>query len=161
MHRLILASLALMLGGCQASGDMDAAEAQVAAFHSDYDAQRFDPMFDNTSPTFREITAREPFVAFLTQTRKQLGPVKSTKRTGWKVNYNTGGSQVLLAYETTFAHGIATETFTYDTGDPPRLLGYNLNTAVAAVPAPVVLAPGPVPSATTGTAGKQGHLMHR
>ena len=134
MRRLVLAFAALALGGCGASGDMDAADAQVAGFHADYDAERFEPIFAKASPVLKELTPHDQFLAFIGETRQRLGPVKSSKQTGWNVNYDTGGSQVTLTYETAFANGTGTETFVYDTGDPPRLMGYHITAPAAAVP---------------------------
>ncbi len=135
MRRLLLpAVLALALGGCQAGGDMDAAEQQVAGFHRRYGAGQFEPVFAESSPVLKELTPRPQFLAFLAETRKRLGPVKSTKQTGWNANYATGGSQVTLTYETVFANGAGTETFVYDTRDPPRLMGYHIDAPAVAAP---------------------------
>jgi len=127
MRKRLVAGFALALASCQAGQDTDAAERQVAAFHADYDAGRLEPLFDQSSPVLKQMTPRPQFLAFLSETRRRLGAVKSTSQTGWKVNYDTGGSQVELVYQTTFANGEGTETFVYDTADPPRLLGYHIN----------------------------------
>jgi hypothetical protein len=119
--------MALGLASCKAGDDMGAAEAQVAAFHEDYDAERFAALFEESSPVLKRMTPRPEFVGFISETRRRLGPVKATERTGWHVNYDTGGSQVTLTYLTTFANGEGTETFVYDTADPPRLLGYHIS----------------------------------
>ena len=134
MRGLVPVVAALALGACQAGADTDAAEAQVAAFHAGYDAERFEPLFAKASPTLKELTPREQFVGFLAETHKRLGRVKSATRTGWNVNYGTEGSQVTLTYETAFANGTATETFVYDTKDPPRLMGYHINAPTVAAP---------------------------
>ena len=123
---------ALALASCQAGEDMDAAEAAVAAFHKDYDAGRFAAIFAKSSPVLKELTPQPQFLAFLSATREKLGPVKSARQTEWHVNYDTGGSQVTLTYQTTFAYGEGTETFVYDTADPPRLLGYHISAPVIA-----------------------------
>jgi len=68
--------------------------------------------------------------------RERLGAVKSTERTGFNVNYDTGASQITLAYQTTFANGEGTETFIYDTGEPPRLMSWHVDS-------PALFEPGP------------------
>jgi hypothetical protein len=127
MRYLWLACLALSLASCQAAEDTDAAQAAVEAFHRDYDAERFAAVFEKSGTQLKEITPRAQFLDFMTAVRAKLGAVKSTKQTGWNVNYDTGGGQVTLTYQTVFANGEGTETFVYDTASPPRLIGYNVN----------------------------------
>ncbi len=127
MRKLLLATIALALASCQAGEDTDAAEAEVEAFHDDYDAERFAAVFERSGTQLKDITPRPQFLEFMTAVRQKLGPVKSTTQTGWNVNYNTAGGQVTLTYQTTFADGEGTETFVYDTATPPRLIGYNVN----------------------------------
>ena len=127
MRKRLVAGFALALASCQAGQDTDAAERQVAAFHADYDAGRLEPLFDQSSPVLKQMTPRPQFLAFLSETRRRLGAVKSTSQTGWNVNYDTGGGQVTLTYQTVFESGEGTEIFIYDTATPPRLIGYNVN----------------------------------
>lgn len=127
MRKLWLACIALSLTSCQAAEDTDAAEVAVESFHRDYDAGRFAAVFKRSGTQLKEITPRPQFLAFMTATRDKLGAVKSTMQTGWNVNYDTGGGQVTLTYQTVFANGEGTETFVYDTASPPRLIGYNVN----------------------------------
>lgn len=127
MRGLGLACIALALTSCQAAEDTDAAQAGVEAFHRDYDARRFAAVFEKSGTELKKITPRAQFLDFMTAVRTRLGEVKSTKQTGWNVNYNTGGGQITLTYQTVFANGEGTETFVYDTASPPRLIGYNVN----------------------------------
>jgi hypothetical protein len=127
VRRLWLACLSLALASCQAVDDTDAAQAAVEAFHRDYDSERFAAVFEKSGAELKRITPRAQFLDFMTAVRTRLGEVKSTRQTGWNVNYNTGGGQITLTYETVFANGEATETFVYDTASPPRLIGYNVN----------------------------------
>lgn len=124
MRWLAVAAISLSLGSCSALDDKSDAEAQVAAFHRAYDAQRFEALFDGASPVLKEITPKARFVGFLTEVHDRLGPVKSADQQSWKVNYNTGSSQATLVYRTSFAKGAATETFQYEAGPKPRLVGY-------------------------------------
>lgn len=127
MRGLGLACIALALTSCQAAEDTDAAQEAVEAFHRDYDARRFAAVFEKSGTELKKITPRAQFLDFMTAVRTRLGEVKSTKQTGWNVNYNTGGGQITLTYQTVFANGEGTETFVYDTASPPRLIGYNVN----------------------------------
>jgi len=133
MRKLWLACIAPALVSCQAGQDTDAAEAEVAAFHRDYDAGRFAAVFEKSGAQLKEITPRPQFIEFMTAVRQKLGAVESAQQTGWNVNYATQGSQITLTYETTFANGQGTETFVYDTAKPPRLLGYTVNSPVLIV----------------------------
>jgi hypothetical protein len=137
MRKLALLGIALTLGSCQAAGDMDAAEKQVAAFHRAYDAGNYGAIWDGSAPAMKQVTTRQQLVGLMDTFGHRLGPVKSTTRTGFNVNYATGGSQVTLVYQTEFANGEATETFVYDTSDPPRLLGWHFEVpSLPAMPAP-------------------------
>lgn len=138
MRKLWLAGAALAVTSCGAARDTEGAEAQVAAFHRAYNAGRHGPLWDRAAPAMKEITPKPQFLDLMAQLRERLGAVEATKQTGWNVNYATGGSQVTLTYQTTFANGEGTETFIYDTGKPPRLMGWH-------VVSPVLLgsAPGP------------------
>jgi len=127
MHKLGLACIAFALASCQAGEDTDAAQAEVAAFHRDYDAERFAAVFEKSGSQLKEITPRAQFLDFMMAVRAKLGAVKSTEQTGWNVNYNNGGGQVTLTFQTVFANGEGTETFVYDSASPPRLIGYNVN----------------------------------
>jgi hypothetical protein len=138
MRKLWISAAALVLASCGAAKDMSAAGDQVTAFHRAYDAGNYDALWNAASPRMKEVTPRQQLVELMGAFHERLGKVKSTKRTGFFVNYATGGSQVTLTYETKFANGDATETFVYDTDDPPRLLGWRFF-----VPGPVD-APPPV-----------------
>ena len=139
MRRIVVAAV-LALTACNGIEDTNAAEEQVAAFHAAFDAGQAGPLWDRSAPTMKEITPRPQFVALLAEMRQRLGNVKSTDQTGWNVNYDTDGSQVTLTYETEFANGQGTETFIFDTEDPPHLMGWHVESPVLL--APVRSAPG-------------------
>ena len=136
MRKPWLAGIVLALTGCGAAGDMDAAGEQVAAFHRGYDAGKYGPLWERSAPTMQQLTPKQQFLDLMVALRARLGAVKSTSRTGFNVNYATGGSQVTLTYQTVFANGEGTETFIYDTEDPPRLLGWNVVSPALVAPAP-------------------------
>jgi len=129
---VIAASIAL--GSCSMANDKGASEQQVAAFHQAYDAQHFEAIYDGSAPTLKQITPKQQFLDFLGTVYRNLGRVKAASQQSWKVNYATGGSGVTLVYETTFANGTGTETFVYETGANPRLLGYHITSQVPLAP---------------------------
>jgi hypothetical protein len=58
---------------------------------------------------------------------RKRGEVKDAKQVGWRVNVTTAGSQVSLAYRTTFAEGDATEEFVFIVNsNDARLFKYNI-----------------------------------
>ena len=147
MGKRWLIGIALALASCGAVEDMDAAGEQVAAFHRAYDAEKYGPLWDRSGPMMQQITSRQQFLDLMVAVRAKLGPVKSTSRTGFNVDYATGGSQVTLTYQTVFANGAGTETFVYDTGEPPRLLGWHVVSPALFAPEPGVAASETVGSA--------------
>ena len=140
MSRIVAAVALLALASCQGLEDTNKAEEQVAAFHAAFDSGQYGRLWDGSAPTMQQITPRPQFEAMLTDMRQRLGNVKSSKQTGWSVNYDGGASQVTLTYETTFANGEGTETFIYDTQDPPKLMGWHVESPVLLQP--VRSAPG-------------------
>ena len=136
MRKLWLIGVVLALASCGAKQDTDQAEAQVAAFHRAYEVENFAQLWDRSAPTMKELTPRAQFLELMHTMRGKLGAFKSARQVGWNVNYATGGSQITLTYETTFANGPGTETFVYDTSNPPRLMGWH-------VVSPALLESGP------------------
>lgn len=130
LNRFFLLALLLpaLLAGCGGMTDTGPAEAAVTQFHAALDAGRHAELYEAASTEFKAVAKREEFLAMLAAVHRKLGNVKSASRKGWNVNGSlTGGSTVVLAYETEFADSRANETFTFRQADGrAQLIGYNI-----------------------------------
>ena len=127
MRRLYSVVLAgALVAGCSAGKDTAAAQQAVVQFHQRLDAGQFDAVYDASGPELKAITSKPQFVQLLAGIHGGLGAVKSTRQTGWNVNYNNGSGTVTLTYETQFASGGGTEEFIYRAGARPLLAGYHI-----------------------------------
>src|SRR5215510_4287142 len=77
-------------------------EAAVAKFHLQFNAEQYREIYGQTDDGFRKNTSEQQMIEYLKAVHRKLGEVKDTKQQGWHVNATTGGTQVLLAYKTTF-----------------------------------------------------------
>ena len=123
---LLACILVFTVGGCS-SADTSGAERETTRFHSRLDEGQFEAIWAATGPELRQATPKPQFLEFLAAVRKKLGKVKAAKLSGWRVHYGTGGNRIELAYDTEFERGTAAEQFVFSTGEPPKLLGYHVN----------------------------------
>ena len=126
MLRISIAASLLFVSACSGA-DTGAAEQEVARFHQRLAAGEVDSIWASAGPDMKKAGTKAEFDAFLNAVRRKLGKVRSTERTGWRVNYGTSGGTVELAYSTQFEHGAGTEQFVFSTGEPPALVGYHVN----------------------------------
>lgn len=85
-------------------------------------------IYAQTDEGFRKVTNEDEMVALLQAVHKKLGTVKNASQIGWHVNATTAGTVVMLAYNTEFTEGRATEQFVfYASGDKVKLFQYNIN----------------------------------
>lgn len=125
LNKLVVCFGVLLVFGCSAGEAKKSAEAEaVPAFHAQYDRSDFETIYKNARNEFREATSRDDFDKFISAVRRKLGKVKSSSRQTWNVNVGTGGTRIVLTYETEFEYGKGIETFTFLNG---KLLGYNIN----------------------------------
>lgn len=133
----IAVAATVIFSGCSVSGDMKLAEKDVATFHQRLDAGQFDAIYTDASEELRQATPHEQFVAFLGEVHGKMGNTTSANETSWHVNFDSAGNRVALVYSTTFANGVSNEQFAYRMHDGKALLlGYRIDPANAAVPAP-------------------------
>ena len=130
MTRRLVALIAAVcaLCACSMSADSELAEQAVPAFHSQLDAGHFEEIYAQSAEELRQATSQQDFVAFLGAVHRKLGNTKASEKTGWRVNYQTSGRFVTLAYRTSFDAGAAQEEFVYRLQDKAVLLvGYHIN----------------------------------
>ncbi len=127
---IIIAALGL-LAACSGGENVVSADAAVARFHRQLNAGQFSEIYSQSSKGMKSSSSKTDTVQLLTAVQRKLGAFQSAKRTGWRVNYNTSGNNTVVAYESVYARGKATETFTF-VGDSknPQLLGFNINSPV-------------------------------
>lgn len=119
----------LLLSGCGGMLHGKAiAESQIAVFHQELDAGRFDAIYAAAAPEFRSGAPKEKVFELFSAIEKKLGKVQSTSTTSYNARMFNLVTTVILAEETRFAHGTGTETFTFRVdGDKAKLVGYNIN----------------------------------
>ena len=80
---------------------------------------------------FRKTTSEQQMTEYLKAVYRKLGEMKDAKQVGWRVNTTTAGTQVFLAYKTTFAEGDATEEFVFMVnGNNSTLFRYNIQSPI-------------------------------
>jgi len=119
--------------GCSTGEELAAAERQVQLFHQQFNAGRFAGIYDASAPALKKTGSGRDFVRFMEGVRNKLGPVQSTERQGFNVNFGTGGTEVTLSFQTRFAAGPGVEEFVYSgSGAAKRLVGYHVNSDLLA-----------------------------
>jgi hypothetical protein len=127
----VIQGIAVIVGtlavACNFSKDMEAAESEVARFHTDLAAAKYDQIYSEASDDLKKATGQEEFVKLLRAVNTKLEPIRESNRTGFNMNLNTSGHFVTLAYDTKFEKGKGTEQFTYRvTGGKTLLAGYHI-----------------------------------
>ncbi|QJB67968.1 DUF3887 domain-containing protein [Parasphingorhabdus halotolerans] len=104
------------------------AETAVERLHMDYNAERFDKIYDAATKEYKAATTREMNNRLFKTIRKRLGKVVDAKRTGWNVNATTNGTFVSLVYETEFEKGKGQESYQMKVYDgSAKMNGFNVN----------------------------------
>ena len=129
--RILLIALMMSLGACSGGKDLARSEQAIARFHEQLNSNQFDEIYKNASPEWKGASSQADSQKLFAAVRKKLGPFQSGKQVGWRANYGTGGSTVVVQYDSKYEKGAATEIFTYRPSDPtPVLIGYNINSPV-------------------------------
>lgn len=125
--KLIL-TVVLVLGvSCSLQKYRTTGENAVSKFHGQLNAEQYHEIYVQTDDGFRKATSEQQLTEYLQAVHRKLGEAKDAKQVGWRVNATTAGTQVFLAYRTTFAEGDATEEFVFIVnGNNSRLLRYNI-----------------------------------
>jgi len=129
LRTLILSAvLAFATAACSMSADTSSAQVGVDKFHAMLEAGQFTQIYDGSSADMKSHATQQDTVALLTSVHRELGAYRSSKQQHWKVNYDTSGTYITLAYKTTFAAGDADEQFMFlMQGQTPVLAGYKVN----------------------------------
>ena len=126
--RIFLIVSLLLLSACSGGEQTEQANAAIERFHADLNRGDFGQIYARTDPEWKQSSPEKASTQLFSGIRRKLGQFKSSKQIGWKVNYGTNGTLVVVQHESVFEKGPAQETFTYRiTQGNPRLLGYNIN----------------------------------
>ncbi len=113
MRILALAVILLVLCGCSAKADYQAAKAASDNFHQQMSAANYATIVDGASADFRSSAPRETLIGFLQRVNRKMGACGEAVQQGLNVNYNTAGNFVSLNYSRKCANGELGEQFTW------------------------------------------------
>ena len=120
--------LAFVTGCGEMGRARELANAAVDEFHGHFNEARFQEIFESGTEGFRDENTYEDFEEFLRAVHEKLGPVVSSRSTGWNVEVTSEKSTVTLEMETEFEDGTGQETFVYFVaGETAELYAYSIN----------------------------------
>jgi hypothetical protein len=128
----LVAILLLVVGGWYAGsaflGGKKLADASVQQFHNEFNASQYEQTIAEADPRFAGATSHDATVLFLSDVHADLGDAGASSFVNINMNSSTGKGTVLTCdYNTAFAKGAATETFTWKKqGSILKLLGYRI-----------------------------------
>jgi len=125
---VFLACAAVIMTGCGGLIKAKAAsEAAIHHFHQLLSDGKFEDIWEEASPKFRNASKKEKYDEFMSALQRKLGKVKSTSNVSWKVSTYNLTTTVLMTQKTVFEKGEGTESFTFEIdGDKAVLVGYNV-----------------------------------
>jgi hypothetical protein len=121
--------VALLLSGCGDTINGKAlAEPEVTRFHERLNAEEFTAIYAAASNDFKNAITEEKAVALFSAIDRKLGKWIASKQVNWNVSTFNLTTTVVLVYQSTYADGEATETFTFRILEgAPELVGYNIS----------------------------------
>jgi hypothetical protein len=131
-HRTsILFIVAALLAGsssCSLAKGKGLAEAAVAQFHNQFNAEQFREIYGQADEGFKKSSSEAETLAFLEAVRRKLGTVKQSSQSSWHVNSTPMGTMATVVYDVEFSEGKGTEQFVFlITDDKATLYNYNVN----------------------------------
>jgi len=121
---------AVAFPSCSMVKGQSAAEKAVARVHAQYDAGQFHEIYVQAAEELRKAATESEFTNLMTAIQQKLGKVRSTRKSGFKVNTNLSDTYVTITYETEFEQGNGTEQFTWRiSGDHAALLHYDIGSS--------------------------------
>lgn len=125
---IALVALSLVLSGCgDTINGKSVAEPEVEKFHERLSARDFAAIYNAADPDFQKAVPKDKIFALFAAINRKLGHLQSTKEINWNVRTFNLTTMAVLVYQSTFADGEATETFTFRVSDgTAKLVGYNI-----------------------------------
>lgn len=129
LQPLLVAVACVVLSACSGGEAREDVETKaVPRFHAQYDRGDFDAIYNGATDEFRNAMPKAEYDKFMRAVRQKLGRVKTSARDAWNVQVGTGGTRVLVTYNTQFERGNGVETFTFlSTKGDLKLVGYHVN----------------------------------
>ena len=102
-------------------------DAAVQRFHQQLNAAEYQAICNDADEGFRSGQNQEDIIKLLTAVHKKLGAAGKDSLINLEVKATTNGTFTTAFYDTKFANGDATETFTWiKSGGGLKLYGYNI-----------------------------------
>jgi hypothetical protein len=113
--RIALAVLCvLLLASCGLRQSKIRAEQGVKEFHALLNKGQYDAIYDASDSALKKNWTRTDFAAYLSDIHSRLGMAGRSTTQGFQVQAATGeGTEVALAVQTEFDHGMAQERFVW------------------------------------------------
>jgi hypothetical protein len=110
------------------------ADAATQRFHQQLNAGQYETICEEADEGFGCDQKRDELVKFLSAVHRKLGNAGEPKFVRMNVNATTNGTFTSVVYETKFAMGDATETFTWIKKEGSlKLRGYSINSMALVV----------------------------
>jgi hypothetical protein len=120
-----MAALLLALGACSGTASVKEAEAKVAVFHRRLDTGDYEAVWRDSAEEITRSESKDRLLGLLAAIHGRFGPVKASRRQGWKVNVDNGVHTTEVTMQTTFDKGSLEEHFLFRaTGSGLKLAGY-------------------------------------
>ena len=128
-NSIFLMAAVLLLPACSDTINGKAvAEPEVVKFHDQLKAHEYESIYESSSPEFKSAIQKDKVVALFAAIDRKLGPLQEIKQVNWNVSTYNLKTTVVLAYQSRFQDGEATETFTFSVnGERAQLIAYNIS----------------------------------
>lgn len=124
---ILLFPFTLLLSCNPVKSTADAGKA-VSEFHSLYNSEDFDQIYDTAHTDFKTAQPKEEAISFFRGVREKLGAVKKSTRQGVNLFSGNSGTTATVTYMTEFENGSGTEVFSYRLKDgKTTLIQWNIN----------------------------------
>ena len=113
---------------CSPKADVEAGRKLVDDFHTDFNAGRYEEIYNVADPEFRKEAKLEDFVKYESMVKAKLGGFQSLQVTNFNVLYLLTHAQVRLDYDSVFKLGKAKEVFELRQGNgKTSMVGYRID----------------------------------
>ena len=127
MRGFAILFLAVLVASCSPGEAIPNATRQIERFHAQVDAGQYRQIYVDSDQRLKDAASEQDMLGLLGAVHTKLGKFQTGKQIGWNVNFGTGGKVTTLTLESQYERGKATETFLYSGDEPPKLIGYNIN----------------------------------
>jgi hypothetical protein len=107
----LLCLTAIQLSSCGMSGGIKLGQAAADQFHSRYNEQQYDAIYDSADPAYLKAVDRDTSKQYFQMVHEKLGPCSNYKNTGFNYDVSTTGTFIDLQYSGTCASGTIEEDF--------------------------------------------------